>query len=104
MICIDENLKTTLKSLAEKYEVSSFCDGDPSCILRRYHDIADILTENYRWNNQTWYDNRAVSRIAFTWMNYSPISIQGIPDNYIMWTIYDVRQLCTKQENGGWKF
>jgi len=42
MICIDENLKTTLKSLAEKYEVSSFCDGDPSCILRRYHDIADI--------------------------------------------------------------
>ena len=71
---------------------------------KTYEDISDILTENYRWNNQTWYDNRAVSRIAFTWMNYSPISIQGIPNNHILWTVNDVRQLCTKQENGGWKF
>ena len=71
---------------------------------KTYKDIADTLIENYRWNNQTWYDRRADSKIAFTWMNYSPISIQGIPDNHIMWTVYDIRQLCTKQENGGWKF
>ena len=39
---------------------------------KTYKDIVDILIENYRWNNQTWYDNRADSKIAFTWMNYSP--------------------------------
>lgn len=69
-----------------------------------YIKINDILIKNYKWNSQTWYDNHPDSKITFTWANYSPISIQGIPDNHIVWAVYDIRQLCTKQENGGWKF
>lgn len=82
------------------------CEGYNNFAItdKTYHRIGNALSKNYKWNEQTWYDNRADSKIAFTWMNYSPISIQGIPDNHIMWSVYDVRRLCTKQENGGWKF
>ena len=39
---ISSETKRLLKSLAQKYEVSSFSDGDPSCILRRYNSVVDI--------------------------------------------------------------
>ena len=85
---------------------SKICEGYENFGITNetYIKINDILIKNYKWNSQTWYDNHPDSKITFTWANYSPISIQGIPDNHIVWTVYDVRQLCTKQENGGWKF
>ena len=39
---INDELKEKIKSLADKYETADFCDGDPSCVLKRYKNINDI--------------------------------------------------------------
>ncbi len=43
-MAISEALKERLRRLAEKYENADFVIGDPSCILRRYTETADIET------------------------------------------------------------
>lgn len=38
---ISDELKEKIRNLAEKYENSAFTQGDPSCVLKRYNNIAD---------------------------------------------------------------
>lgn len=82
------------------------CEGYSNFALSdtTYHRIGKALKKNYKWNDETYYDNRADSKIAFTWMCYSPISVDGIPENHILWYEGDVRDICQNKENGGWKF
>lgn len=42
MIVIDDDLKKYLITLADKYENTDFYKGDPSCVLCRYKNLADI--------------------------------------------------------------
>lgn len=41
---IPAKTKRLLRSLADKYETCCFCDSDPSCVLHRYTDAADVET------------------------------------------------------------
>lgn len=38
---VNEELKETLRALADAYETADFSAGDPSCVLKRYADRAD---------------------------------------------------------------
>ncbi len=42
-----DELKTRLEFLAEKYEVSSFCDEDPSQFLNRYTDVPEAEAASF---------------------------------------------------------
>lgn len=57
---------------------------------KTYNEIAEILCENYKWNKETMYGFKE-SAIRFTWMNFSPISIDNIKEWEIAWTKGDIR-------------
>lgn len=40
--CVPEETARKLRELAERYETAEFSDGDPSFILKRYTDAADV--------------------------------------------------------------
>ena len=70
-----------------------------------YHSINKILEGNFEYNEQTMY-NRNGHAIAFTWANYSPISVNYEGSRYsielypwqIMWSKGNIRELCNDKE------
>lgn len=44
---MDTKTKKLLRSLADKYEVAEFVNGDPSCILKRYKSVRDTEVASF---------------------------------------------------------
>lgn len=44
---MDKKTKNLLIRLADKYEVATFVDGDPSCILRKYKSVRDTEVSSF---------------------------------------------------------
>ena len=70
------------------------CDGYTNFGIAEstYKEIEQILCDNYRWNKQTMFDGKDRS-IRFTWMNFSPISLDWMDEWWIVWCEDDVRNL-----------
>lgn len=70
------------------------CDGYTNFGITdgTYKDIEQILCDNYKWDKQTMFGGRDRS-IRFTWMNYSPISLDWVDDWWLVWYEDDVRNL-----------
>ena len=62
-----------------------------------YQLIGEILLKNYKWNEETMFGSRD-STIRFSWMNYSPISID-IDDWYLEWDEDGIKERWNNEQD-----
>lgn len=62
-----------------------------------YKFIEAILLKNYKWNEETMFGSRN-DAIRFSWMNYSPVSID-IDDWYLEWDEHGVKERWSNGQN-----
>ena len=84
--CVTADDIYILTGIYDKLIKPKRCEGYNNFAIhdKTFHDIGTILCDNYRWNEETmhtWNKNA----IRFTWMNYSPISLDGMDEWEIFW-------------------
>lgn len=97
--CVTADDVYVLTGIYDKLIKPKRCEGYANFAIhdRTFHDIGTILCDNYRWNEETMYTWNK-DAIRFTWMSYSPISLDGMDEWEIYWCENDVREVLKEND------
>lgn len=90
--CVTPDDVYIVTGIYRKLIKSEICEGYENFGINdnTYHAIAKTLRKNWWWNKETMFNSRG-DAIKFTWMNYSPISVDNVDEWRIVWCKEDVR-------------